>query len=119
MEEEQLMTKFELDTIMECLCYPQTTYYDIFDYSIYHSKGNYVVVRGQIPYTLAKLIYDKYDNSEYLIRVNGDNKYQKPNSRRIIYTYHIDTIEGLAAFLFELRKFKNFFSILCPYSLKK
>ena len=52
-----------------------------------------------------QLVYKKYDNHKYLIRVDGNHENNTPTQD--VYTYHIDTIEGLVAFLIET---KNYYS---------
>lgn len=94
------MNKLELDKVMENFNYKQNSKYRYKNLEIYHScYSYYTIVMGKTPYELAKLINSKYDNSKYHIRVNGNNDNKVPCGD--VSYYHIDTIEGLTAFLLE------------------
>lgn len=97
------MNKFELDKIMECFGYKKNDVYEIGNLHFYHGGGYYTIVEGRTPFELASLISKKYDNDKYKIRVDGNNESKNPSSD--IYVYHIDTIEGLAAFIFETQNY--------------
>lgn len=97
------MNKFELDKIMECFGYKKSDIYEIGEQRFYHGGGYYTIVDGRTPFELALLISQKYDNDKYKIRVDGDNESKIPSGD--IYKYHIDTTEGLAAFLFETQNY--------------
>lgn len=99
------MNKFELDKIMECFGYKKNDSYEVGKLSLYHDGRYFTIVIGQTPFELANIIYKKYDNNKYLIRVNGNHENYTPTGD--VYTYHIDTIEGLVAFLIET---KNYYS---------
>ena len=99
------MNKFELDKTMEYFECKKKDVYLFKNLNIYHSGKYYVVVQGRVPYNLAEQIYKNYNNEKYLIRVNGNNASEIPTTD--IYTYHIDTMEGLIAFLTET---KNYYS---------
>lgn len=93
------MNKFELDKTMQCFGLKKAEHYKINGCTYYHSESYYTIVKGKTPYELALLLKEKYDNDIYKIRVNGWQESEVPHTD--IYTYHIDTIEGLAAFLLE------------------
>lgn len=97
------MNKFELDITMECLGLEQSDSYYINGYKYYNNGKYFTIVEGRIPYELAKLISEKYDNKKYHIRVNGNSEYDIPTED--VYTYHIDTVEGLIAFISETQKY--------------
>ena len=97
------MNKFELDKVMECFGFEKSDNYKINGCSYYHNGKYFTILDGKTPYELALLIRKKYNNNIYKIRVNGDHESKFPNND--VYTYHIDTIEGLAAFIFESQKY--------------
>ena len=99
------MNKFELDKTMECFGYKKNDSYEVGKLSIYHDDKYFTIIEGQTPFELANIIYKKYDNNKYLIRVDGNHENYAPTGD--VYTYHIDTIEGLVAFLIET---KNYYS---------
>ena len=99
------MNKFELDKTMECFGYKKSDSYEVGNLTLYHDGRYFTIVNGQTPKELASLIYKNYDNNKYLIRVYGNNEYYEPPGD--VYTYHIDTIEGLVAYLLET---KNYYS---------
>lgn len=99
------MNKFELDKTMECFGYKKSDSYAVGNLTFYHDGRYFTIVKGKTPEELANLIYKKYDNSKYLIRVDGNNENYTPIGDT--YTYHIDTIEGLVAYLIET---KNYYS---------
>lgn len=91
--------KYELDKTMESFGFNKRDCYHINRYNYYHDGSYFTIVSGKTPYKLALLINEKYDNSKYKIRVDGNHEKFLPT--RDVYTYHIDTVEGLAAFLIE------------------
>lgn len=93
------MNKFELDKTMECFGLDKKDCYEINGCKYYNDGRYFTIVNGKIPYELAMLISNKYDNDMYKIRVNGYGESEVPQYD--VYTYHIDTIEGLAAVLLE------------------
>ena len=93
------MNKFELDKTMECFGLDKKDCYEINGCKYYNDGRYFTIVNGKIPYELAMLISNKYDNDMYKIRVNGYSESEVPQYD--VYTYHIDTIEGLAAVLLE------------------
>ena len=97
------MNKFEFDKTMECLGFDKNDSYKINGCEYYHDGRYFTIVKGKVPYELALLIRNKYDNNVYKIRVNGNHESEIPNGD--IYTYHIDTIEGLVAFLIETQNY--------------
>lgn len=97
------MNKFELDKVMECLGFDAKSCYEINGCKYYHDGRYFTIVKGKTPYELALLIRNKYDNDIYKIRVNGSHESEIP--RGDIYTYHIDTIEGLVVFLLEAQDY--------------
>ncbi len=99
------MNKFELDKTMEYFGYKKSDSYTVGNLTFYHDGRYFTIVKGKTPKELANLIYKKYDNNKYLIRVDGNNENYIPTGDT--YTYHIDTIEGLVAYLIET---KNYYS---------
>lgn len=99
------MNKFELDKTMECFGYKKSDSYAVGNLTFYYDGRYFTIVKGKTPKELANLIYKKYDNNKYLIRVDGNNENYTPTGDT--YTYHIDTIEGLVAYLIET---KNYYS---------
>lgn len=97
------MNKFELDKIMECLGLEKKESYEIKGCKYCHSGSYYTIVKGKTPYELALLISEKYNNNIYKIRVNGNIESEVPSGD--VYTYHIDTIEGLVVFLLETHRY--------------
>lgn len=97
------MNKFELDKVMECLGFEIKNCYEINGCKYYHDGRYFTIVDGKTPYELALLIRNKYNNDVYKIRVNGNHEQEVP--RGDIYRYHIDTIEGLVAFLLETQDY--------------
>ena len=93
------MNKFVLDKTMECFGLDKKDCYEINGCKYYNDGRYFTIVNGKIPYELAMLISNKYDNDMYKIRVNGYGESEVPQYD--VYTYHIDTIEGLAAVLLE------------------
>ena len=63
----------------------------------------YTVVHGRIPLEVAKIIYKKYPDNQYQIRVDGGCEDWNPiawastdrNGNKYLRCYHIDTKEGL------------------------
>ena len=100
------MNKFELDKTMECLGYKaDKDFYLVKGCKFYHDGFRYFTgVYGNIPRDLAKLIYEKYDNNKYKIRVEGAHENAIPVGN--VRTYHVDTIEGLVALILELKNYK-------------
>lgn len=99
------MNKFELDKTMECFGFDKKDCYEICGCKYYHDGRYFTIVNGKTPKELAKLIKSKYDNNKYKIRVEGNHEDYEPTGD--VYTYHIDTIEGLVAYLIET---KNYYS---------
>lgn len=97
------MNKFELDKTMECFGYKKNDSYKVGKLFFYHDDRYFTIVKGQTPLELANIIYHKYDNNKYLIRVGGNNENCTPTGD--VYTYHIDTIEGVVAFLIETNNY--------------
>ena len=60
-----------------------------------YSDSYYTIVRSNFSYEFANMIYNKYHNKKYGIRINGEG-FDTPHKNQNIYTYHIDTKEGLA-----------------------
>lgn len=106
------MNIYELDKTMESFELKTSDYYKVEGLKIY-SHSCYAIVKGKTPYELSTLINKKYDNNIFKIRVNGDNESKIPTGD--IYTYHIDTIEGLIAFLLET---KDYYSKTQDFSKK-
>ena len=69
----------------------------------------YAVVKGKIPLEVANIIYKKYPNNPYGIRVAGGCSSWDPKnwaiSNKYIETYHIDTKEGLVIFITEMKDY--------------
>ncbi len=99
------MNKFELDKTMEIFGFDKEDCYEIYGCKYYNDGRYFTIVKGKTPKELAKLIKEKYDNNKYKIRVEGNHEDYEPTSD--VYTYHIDTIEGLVAYLIET---KNYYS---------
>jgi len=99
------MNKFELDKTMECFGFDKKDCYEICGCKYYHDGRYFTIVNGKTSKELAKLIKSKYDNNKYKIRVEGNHVDYEPTGD--VYTYHIDTIEGLVAYLIET---KNYYS---------
>lgn len=97
------MNKFELNTIMNVFGYEESSLYRVNECDIYHGGSYYAVVKGNTPYELALLIREKYDNDKYKIRVEGGREEEYP--KKDIYTYHIDTKEGLVAYILERQNY--------------
>lgn len=102
------MNRYEINKVMECMnSSNKGCYYRIetqrFDLDFHHSDKYYAVVQGVTPYKLALLINKKYDNSKYHIRVCGGHESEKPTGN--VYIYHIDTVEGLVAFVLETKDY--------------
>ena len=77
--------------------------------AIYFGGSYYTVVNGQIPLEVANIIYEKYPNNPYGIRVDGGCNDWIPsrhaNDKNYLYSYHIDTKEGLLIFLLEMKDY--------------
>ncbi len=71
-----------------------------------YSDSYYTIVRSNFSYEFANMIYNKYHNKKYGIRINGEG-FDTPHKNQNIYTYHIDTKEGLICFLSEYLDYKN------------
>jgi len=99
------MNKFEFRAVIKCIGTIVGNRIPINGCEFYHNDKYFAIVHGKVPYELAKLINEKYDNNKYKIRVEGANESKVPKGD--VYTYHIDTIEGLVAFILEL---KNYYS---------
>ena len=99
------MNKFELNKTMECFGFNEEDVYEINGLKYYHDNRYFTIVKGKTPLELAKLIMKKYDNNIYRIRVNGLNENQEPAYD--VFTYHIDTIEGLIAFIIETKNYSG------------
>ena len=97
------MNKFELDKTMECFGFKRSDHYEMYGCNYYHTDQYFTIVKGKTPYELAQLISKKYDNAIYKIRVNGNHESEVP--RGDVYEYHIDTIEGLVAFILETQDY--------------
>jgi len=105
------MNKFELDKTMEVLGYESPGEYEYsyitgkYETPPYNYLGkyniflrNYYCVTSNVNKTIAEGLFKKYNNSKYKIRVDGDNEHKIPYGSCF---YHIDTLEGLVAFLYE------------------
>ena len=99
------MNKFELDKVMEYFGFDIHSYYEIYGCKYYHDDRYFAIINGKTPYELAGLISEKYDNDKYKIRVNGNNEDCVPTDD--VYTYHIDTLEGLVAFIIEMKNYHS------------
>lgn len=97
------MNKFELDKTMECFGFQRNDHYEMYGCNYYHTDKYFTIVKGRTPYELASLISKKYDNTIYKIRVNGNQESEVP--RGDVYKYHINTIEGLVAFILETKDY--------------
>lgn len=78
------------------------------DIAICFSGSYYAVIKGQIPLEVANIIYKKYPNNPYEIRVNGgcsDWMPSKWSTNKFINLYHIDTKEGLVILLTEMKDY--------------
>ena len=74
----------------------------------------YAIVKGKIPLEVAEIIYSKYPENEYKIRVQGGREENIPSDWAIediisgeeyIEEYHIDTKEGLLIFITEMKDY--------------
>lgn len=74
----------------------------------------YAIVKGKIPLEVAEIIYSKYPENEYKIRVQGGREEDIPSDWAIediisgeeyIEEYHIDTKEGLLIFITEMKDY--------------
>lgn len=100
------MNKFEFTKVMDCLATSpeEDGSYIIDGCRFYHDGYKYFArVYGDISREFATNLFEKYDNSKYKIRVEGTNEFAKPVGN--VHIYHVDTIQGLAALILELRYF--------------
>lgn len=67
-----------------------------------YSDMNYALVKGRVPSLVSEIVYEKYPESSYGIRIDGSYEEVSPYEKGYINLYHIDTKEGLIAFLTEL-----------------
>lgn len=78
------------------------------DVAINFGGSYYTVVHGKIPLEVANIIYEKYPNNPYGIRVSGgcsDLDPKECTNGQYLDTYHIDTKEGLTIFLTEMKDY--------------
>lgn len=110
------MNKLEFNTVLKVLgithtdtkIYPKSEeyFYCYNDLTIsFHTSKYYAVVSGKIPLEVANIIFEKYPDNPYKIRVNGGQDGWNPKDwclgHNYINTYHIDTKEGLLIFFLE------------------
>ena len=76
---------------------------------MFFSDSYYTVVTGKIPLEVANIIYEKYPNNPYGIRIDGGCFDYIPSKHAVddqyIREYHIDSKEGFIIFLSELRDY--------------
>ncbi len=78
------------------------------DLAIWFGGSYYTIVRGKIPLEVANIIYEKYPENPYNIRVNGGCDDWNPidwSEGGYLKTYHIDSKEGLLIFLTEMKDY--------------
>ena len=77
--------------------------------SIWFGGSYYAIVNGRIPLEVANIIYEKYPENQYNIRVDGGCAYWNPidwaTDDKYLKTYHIDSKEGLLIFLTEMKDY--------------
>ena len=84
----------------------EVSYWKNHQLHIYHGPSYYAVVKGNIPYEVAKNLYDKYPYDQYGIRINGGVRDQNPEYVTV-ECYHIVTKEGLLAFITEMKDYES------------
>lgn len=95
------MNRLEYSEVMKAVEIPLHHWHN---FNIYFGGTFYAVVEGNIPLEVANAIYEKYPGNPYGIRVNGGCNDWNPN--RIYPTYyHIDSKEGLAIFITEMKDY--------------
>lgn len=72
---------------------------------IWYYGTSYAIVKGTIPSELAEIIYEKYPGKKYGIGINGGRIDINPKDESVRY-YHIDTKEGLLAFITEFEDYE-------------
>ena len=76
---------------------------------IWFGGSYYAVIKGKIPLEVANIIYEKYPNNPYGIRIEGGCENWNPNewgiNNKYLETYHIDSKEGLLIFLIEMKDY--------------
>lgn len=116
------MNRLEFNTVLKVLgikqletkSYPgyEEYFYKYNDLTISFCSGKYyAVVSGKIPMEVANIIYEKYPDNPYKIRVNGGQESWNPKDWSLdgeyINTYHIDTKEGLLIFFLEMFDYQS------------
>ncbi len=87
------------------------------DIDIFFGGTYYAVVRGMVPYEVARILSKKYPDYRDDVRIHGDYGYGKVADKNCypkdemgnayVESYHIDSIEGLVYLLSELKYFHN------------
>ena len=78
------------------------------DLAIWYGGRNYTIVHGKIPLEVANIIYEKYPENPYGIRVEGGCDDWNPSdwsTGGYLKGYHIDSKEGLLIFLTEMKDY--------------
>ena len=116
------MNRLEFKTVLDVLGFKslETKIYP--NYEEYFYKYNdliisfcsakyYAAVSGKIPMEVANIIYEKYPDNPYKIRVAGGQEGWNPKDWSLngeyIDTYHIDTKEGLLIFFLEMFDYQS------------
>lgn len=116
------MNRLEFNTVLKVLgvkqvkteIYPghEEYFYKFNNLTISFCCGaSYAVVSGKIPMEVANIIYEKYPDNPYKIRVAGGQEGWNPKDWSLdgeyIDTYHIDTKEGLLIFFLEMFDYQS------------
>ena len=78
------------------------------DLAIWYGGRNYTIVHGKIPLEVANIIYEKYPENPYGIRIEGGCVDRNPSdwsTGGYLKAYHIDSKEGLLIFLTEMKDY--------------
>lgn len=95
------MNRLEYSEVMKCMKIAFLRWHNL---KISFGPTSYATVEGNIPLEVAKIIFDKYPENEYGIRINGGCMDWNPN-RIFPHYYHIDTKEGLVIFITEMKDY--------------
>lgn len=116
------MNRLEFNTVLKVLgvkqvkteIYPghEEYFYKFNNLTISFCCGTYyAAVSGKIPMEVANIIYEKYPDNPYKIRVAGGQEGWNPKDWSLngeyIDTYHIDTKEGLLIFFLEMFDYQS------------
>lgn len=113
------MKKIEYEKIIEILKPKETDLITeskknfLTNITINFNDNYYVTIKGKIPLDLANILYQKYKNQNYGIRIIGKHPQSNPddyfkedeNQDKYIEGYEIEKKEGLIIFLLELKNY--------------